>query len=241
MRRLSIFTDTPVIKNLVIINAIMFLLTLAFPIITSNIMKPEYQDLYRLFGMYYFALDEFMPWQVITHMFMHASMSHIFFNMFGLVSLGGILEKFWGPKRFLMFYLICGLGAAFIHQVSQSVQVYQVCHSFYFDYNLLSPLQQLKLNGIGANVVGASGAIFGVLAAFALLFPNQELFIMFIPVPIKAKYVIGFLVLLVLYMGISGNSIFGYGGNIAHFAHIGGALFGFIIVQIWKKDRTTFY
>lgn len=130
MRRLSIFTDTPVIKNLVIINAIMFLLTLTFPAITSNLLDPKYQDFYRLFGMYYFALDEFMPWQVVTHMFMHASMSHIFFNMFGLVSLGGILEKFWGPKRFLMFYLICGLGAAFIHQVSQAVQVYQVCHSF---------------------------------------------------------------------------------------------------------------
>lgn len=234
MQRLSIFTDTPVIKNIIIINVIMYVITF----ILANFYSVDLSD---ILGLHYFASKEFMPWQVITHFFMHASVSHIFFNMFSLFSLGIILEKLWGGKRFLLFYMLCGLGAAFVHQLAQAVQVYQACQSFYFDITSLSPLQMAKLSSVGGVAVGASGAIFGVFAAFALLFPNQELYIFFIPVPIKAKYVIGFLVLLDVYMGFTGSSLFGFGNNIAHFAHIGGAITGFIIVQLWKRDRTTFW
>lgn len=242
MQRLSIFTETPVIRNIIIINVIMFVITILMRYQFDIILEP-------ILGMHYFASPDFRPWQIITHFFMHQTFtesggiyfSHIFFNMFSLFSLGILLEKLWGPKRFIIFYMLCGIGAALVHELAEAAQVYKICHSLSVDENTLTALQTTQLRGVLSYAVGASGAIFGVFAAFALLFPNQELYIMFIPIPIKAKYVIGILVLLDFYLGFSGSSLFGYGDNVAHFAHIGGAITGFIIVQIWKRDRTTFW
>lgn len=240
MRRLSIFTETPVIKNIIIINVIMFVLMFIYD--NQFAYNNEFQNtLNYILGLHYFGSPDFRIWQIVTHFFMHASVSHIFFNMFSLFSLGVILEKVWGAKRFLIFYLICGLGAALMHELAQAFQVYQACQSFIYNPDTLTALQKVKLSGTISVAVGASGAIFGVFAAFALLFPNQELFIFFIPIPIKAKYVIGALVCIDFYLGFKGTSLFGYGDNIAHFAHIGGAITGFIMVQIWKRNRRTFW
>lgn len=240
MQRLSVFTETPVIRNIIILNIIMFIIKLVYDAQFAFGMNEE-STLNYILGLHYIGSAEFKPWQIVTHFFMHANFSHILFNMFSLFSLGIILEKFWGGKRFLVFYLICGLGAAVVYELAEAIQVYKACQTFAFNPATLTAVQSIKLNGVVNYAVGASGAIFGVFAAFALMFPNQELFIFFIPIPIKAKYVIGFFVLLDVYMGFTGRSLLGYGDNVAHFAHIGGALTGFIMIQIWKKDRTTFW
>lgn len=163
--------------------------------------------------------DGFQPYQIITHMFAHAAdgpqmFFHILFNMFTLWMFGRILENVWGSKRFAIFYLICGLGAAALHLIME------------------------KINGGNDMAVGASGAVFGVLVAFAMTFPNTELYIMFIPVPIKAKWAITGLIAIDLFFGLYRAT----GDNIAHYAHIGGAITGFIMVKVWNKtNRKTLY
>lgn len=154
----------------------------------------------------------FRPWQLITHMFMHSTQIwfHIIFNMFTLYMFGGMLEQLWGSKRFFNFYMICGIVAALVHLVMQP----------------------------NASAIGASGAIMGVLAAFTYLFPNTPLYMMFIPIPIKAKYAIPALMALDLFGGVAGRP----GDNVAHWAHLGGAVAGFIMVLLWNKtNRNTFY
>ena len=198
-------TFPPIVKNLIIINVLVFL--------AQNLLPVEYMVTGRL-ALWPFESDFFSPYQIATHMFTHGGFSHILFNMFSLWMFGRVLENVWGPKRFLLFYLICGVGAAVAHLIVQ-----------YF-------------TGSGAPTVGASGAIMGVMAAFAYLFPNTELFIMFIPVPIKAKWAVLGYAAIDLFGGVARFS----GDNIAHFAHLGGALTGFIIVLIWnKRSRNRFY
>lgn len=160
-----------------------------------------------LYGWY---SPRFEVWQLVTHVFMHGSVPHLAFNMLALWSFGRVLEQVWGGQRFLTFYLICGVGAAVI---SQLIDVYV----------LRTPYM--------GSMVGASGAIYGVLVAFAMLFPNFKVMLIFIPVPIAAKYFIPVLLLIDLSAGITGVSIFGQ--NIAHFAHIGGAVMGFLLLQWW--------
>lgn len=195
----------PIVKNLIIINALVFL--------AQTLLDKQYLLTARL-AMWPIDSPFFEPYQIVTHMFSHGSFSHILFNMFSLWMFGRILENVWGGKRFLLFYLVCGIGAAAAHLGVQ-----------YF------------VGGEGP-AVGASGAIMGVFAAFGYLFPNTELFILFIPFPIKAKWaVIGFIAI-DLFSGIAKFS----GDNIAHFAHLGGALTGFILVLIWNKsNRRRFY
>lgn len=165
--------------------------------------------------------NNFHFWQIITHMFAHADSGqylffHILFNMFTLWMFGRILENIWGTKRFLIFYMLSGLGAAVLHLAVQ-----------YFVYG----------SGGGEAAVGASGAVFGVLVAFAMLFPNTELYLMFIPVPIKAKWVVMGLIALDLFGGFSSSS-----DGVAHFAHLGGAITGFVLLKIWNKtNRRTLY
>jgi len=183
------------------------------------------------------SVPQFKPYQVFTHMFAHAplpSLYHILFNMFTLWMFGRVLENVWGPKRFLTFYLACGLGAAALHlglqyfRCEQLLDAIQANDQAAFDKNA----------GALAGALGASGAIMGVMAAFAYLFPNTELYIMFIPFPIKAKWAMLGLAAIDLFGGVSRIS----GDNIAHFAHLGGALTGFIIVLIWNKtNRRTLY
>lgn len=237
---------TPVVKQLLIINIIFFIGTQIVPVAETY------------FALYYFESPMFKIWQPLTHMFMHGNVMHIAFNMFALYSFGSNLEYLWGSKKFLFFYISCGLGAALIHTAANYYQ-------FHTGLNILVengfnkadiiktlgegrfyPQWQSVLGDSGFSnfvqsfmipAVGASGAIYGLLAAFAFLFPNAELFLMFIPIPVKAKYFVPILVLLDLFSGITGSSIMG--GGIAHFAHVGGALFGILMVWYWKKNQFT--
>ena len=236
--RLSPFANIPtVVKNLLIINVIFYIATLMFggPMMT------------QVLGVHYFDSPDFRIWQVITYMFMHdySSLFHIMFNMFALYTFGSSIEFIMGSKRFLNFYLITGLGALALQLLVQSFEVYSITGSavnngnfmvdslkrtISFNPDLISKDQASTLLGIYLTpMVGASGAIFGLLIAFGMLFPNAELFIMFIPVPVKAKYIIPVYILLELFLGVKQFS----GDSVAHFAHLGGALFGFILVKMW--------
>jgi membrane associated rhomboid family serine protease len=220
-----------VVKNLLIINVLFFAGTL----LSKNI------DFYQLFGLHFPTAPNFKVWQPITYMFMHSDYMHIFFNMFGLFMFGSTLEKHWGPKRFLIYYMVTGIGAAIVHF---TVFYFVSMPRFENELNILAAqgyaipdsLWDEFLNG--NLVVGASGSIFGLLLAFGMLFPNTELMMLFFPVPIKAKYfVIGY-GLIELFSGVRAAE----GDNVAHFAHLGGMLFGFILIKYWNKTmRNRFY
>lgn len=237
---------TETVKQLIIINVIFFLGSIFVPA-ASNYL-----------ALWYFENPNFEFWQPLTHMFMHGGWMHIFFNMFALYSFGSALEHFWGGKKFLFFYISCGLGAALLHTgvnyylyhgglkiltengVSQS-EIVQLLSQGRYNPNWAAFLGADKLEAFGsafaAPAVGASGAIYGLLVAFAFMFPTAELALMFIPVPIKAKYFVPGLLLIDLYLGLTGRSIFGGPSGIAHFAHIGGAIVGFLMMWFWKKNQ----
>ncbi len=227
----------PVVKNLLIINVIFFVATL--------ILEAQGFNLTGLLGVFYFDSPFFNIWQPITYMFMHGGFLHIFSNMFGLFMFGGVLESRWGAKRFLNFYLITGLGSLAIQMGVQAFEVYQLTGSFLHGSSIDAVMKSLPqdkamtLYGIyGTPMVGASGAIFGVLVAFGMLYPNTELALLFFPVPIKAKYFIPLYIVFELYSGVAQTP----GDSVAHFAHLGGALIGFILVKLWKdKDNNRFY
>lgn len=239
----------PVVKRLIILNLLVFVFT--------DFIKSD-GSLIPILGLFYFESPVFFPSQLISHMFTHGGMGHIFFNMFALFMFGSPLEKVWGGQRFLIFYLITGFGAVFLHQFVDYLQVQQAVASLtapmqemisnygmeYFIDNFRGEIPLSSQAGIQTiqvvmttPVVGASGAVFGVLAGFAMLFPNTELMLLFLPMPIKAKYFVPIYAAIELFLGVSRIG----GDNIAHFAHLGGALFGFILVKIWNKDRTNFY
>jgi membrane associated rhomboid family serine protease len=232
----------PVTKNLIIINVVMLVGAILFE-------RMFRVNLNGVLGMFYFQSPFFKPWQIVTHMFMHGGLGHIFFNMYALWIFGKTLESVWGSKRFLIYYLITGLGAAFFHQLVNYIQfapdiaalkdaysVNRINHALLTE--ILSPGNPFYQIGreLMRPTVGASGAVYGVLLAFGMLFPNTPLFIMFIPIPIKAKWlVIGFGAL-ELFLGITQS-----GGNIAHFAHLGGMIFGFFLIRYWNKFTRNFY
>jgi membrane associated rhomboid family serine protease len=164
-------------------------------------------------GLYSIHTNAFQPYQLVSHMFLHANLGHIFFNMFGLYMFGKVLESVLGSKKFFILYFASGLGAALLQLTI-----------YYFQ-------------GTPGLMIGASGAIFGILAAFAMMFPNVELMFLFIPVPIKAKYLVPIYAVLELFFGIANFS----SDNIAHFAHLGGAIVGFILIKIWKKNQFNIY
>ena len=209
-----------VVKNLLIINVLVFAVS---KLITGL-------NLYRHLSAFYFESPFFKPHQIITHMFMHGNIGHLFFNMFALWMFGSTLERVWGSRRFLNYYFICGLGAFFLHYLViyfqvQSLQAELISGSDAF-------LIESKLRQIyGTHTVGASGAIYGLLVAFAFLFPNAELMLIFFPVPVKAKYFVPILILIELFLAKQDFAM----DNIAHYAHLGGALFGFLLLQYWKK------
>jgi len=204
-----------------------------------------------LLALHFPLNDGLGMWQFVSHMFMHGHFAHIAFNMFGVFTFGSILERVWGTKRFLIFYFAAGLGAAAIHT---GVNVYEF--GTYVDYletrgvspNQIQLFLDYKINlpylsieeaktfrGIyWGRMLGASGALYGVLVAFALLFPNAKLALIFLPVPVAAKFFVPALILLDLLSIYTGFSLFG--GGIAHFAHVGGALIGFLLMQYWKKS-----
>jgi membrane associated rhomboid family serine protease len=225
---------TPVVKNLLIINIICFIPTVFF---THGDFDHVADPVAAHFGVYYFNSPNFKPWQILTYMFVHGNWMHIFFNMFALFSFGPIVEYSVGSKKFFNLYFICGIGAALFQMVVQGIEVHHILNSFTLagtNQLQVDPITYEKLHAIyGVPVVGASGAIFGLLIAFGMLYPNMELMILFIPVPVKAKYIIPVYVVIELFLGVGQ---FG-GDNVAHFAHIGGAIVGFIIVKTWGLKR----
>ena len=233
------------VKNLLILNVIAFLATM--------LLQTRGIDLNALGGLYHPYSAEFRPYQLITHMFLHGGVMHIFFNMFALWMLGSPLEQVWGPKRFLIFYFVCGLGAALLLIGVNHIQIMHLQNAMsHTDFEMVRQqgaalLEQGKnytdpslgkLNYLlNVPTIGASGAIFGILLGFGMLFPNTRLLLLFFPVPIKAKYFVAGYALLELYFGIRQAP----GDNIAYFAHIGGMIFGFILIKIWQKRRRDFY
>ncbi len=216
-------------KNLLIINVLCFF---------GTIVARRYGvDLESMFGLHFFLASDFNPIQLITYMFMHANFEHIFFNMFAVWMFGRTLEAVWGPKRFLIYYMICGIGAGLMQELVQYMEYFfawSQCTAVSTSAGII-PMEAF-LNQL--NTVGASGAVYGILLAFGMLFPNSEMFVFPIPMPIKAKYfVIGYAVIELL-LGITG------GDGVAHFAHLGGMLVGFILIIYWRKKnggRQQFY
>ena len=222
---------TPVVKNLLIINIIFYIAT--FVLFQAGIF-----DMSKWFAAYYPDSPNFRLWQIITYMFMHDSNSlwHILFNMIGLVSFGPILEQTVGSKRFLSFYFICGVGALACQMAVQAVEMHSLIGAFSLKSvpdMQVDALQYQKLRAIYTPLVGASGAIFGILTGFGLLYPNLELMIIPIPVPIKAKFLIPIYIVFELVMGFGQFA----GDSVAHFAHLGGALVGFIVIKAWGIHR----
>lgn len=216
----------PVTKNLIIINFLLWLATF--------VLRNKFNfDLTDYLGLHYITAPDFNAAQFITYMFMHDpnSIGHVFFNMFSVFIFGRTLEIVWGAKRFLIFYLLTGIGAGFIQELVWFMSVYgessfavETIHGAVVNVpaEYYTPL---------LNTIGASGAVFGILLAFGMLFPNAEMFLMFIPIPIKAKYFVAFYGVVELLLGIGGNP----GDNVAHFAHLGGMLFGLILILYWRK------
>lgn len=258
----SPFSIPPVVKNLILINILMLVATWA--------LKNIGIDLQERLGLYYIGSPYFRPYQFVTHLFMHGDFFHLLFNMFALYMFGKILEMIWGPKKFLIYFLVTGLGAAALHSFVTYIEVSALQRHVSAFVNTPSPellaalvksnlghpatwvndlvnnwgdapnnpvyiqqanelAKQILIEKVNIPTVGASGAVFGVLLAFGYLFPNTELMLLFPPVPIKAKYfVIGYGAI-ELYLGITESN-----SNIAHFAHLGGMLFGFILLKYWS-------
>lgn len=269
--RPSMSSIPPVIKNLLIIN-VLFFLGEGF---LGNILN---QDVVEILGLHFFKSEYFRPWQIVTHMFMHGDFTHLFFNMFALYMFGRVLEQVWGAKRFLLYYAVCGLGAAVLHSFVQwldynSMQAAFTAFKNTPDASLLAsfvtehgvPVKPFVYEFIdnwaenpdvpsyiaqGTRIfndsieyliniptIGASGAVFGLLLAFGMLFPNTQLMLLFPPIPIRAKYFVIIYGLLEFFLGMRGVA----GDNVAHFAHLGGMLFGFILIKYWNKYGSRFY
>ena len=193
---------TPITKNIIILNVIVFILSNTF-----------LQQMYYYLVAYFPLAPEFKSWQIVTHMFMHGGIMHIAFNMLTLASFGPLLERFLGEKKYILLYFLSGLGA-------------YALNSLWIYYEMIAEEQFINVA-----MLGASGAIFGVVAAFTALYPNAEMMIMFIPFPIKAKILLPIVIVGSIYLGI--NNV----GGVAHFAHIGGALVGYILIKIWGRNR----
>ncbi|HAH23033.1 MAG TPA: hypothetical protein DCL77_04600 [Prolixibacteraceae bacterium] len=235
----------PVVKNLIIINVLMLL--------ASYIMEMRGIDLTSMLGLHYIQSPEFQPYQLVTHLFMHGGFMHLAFNMFALWMFGRILESVWGSKRFFIYYFVTGLGAAALHTLVNYIEFQ------HFAAKLSPETVQMVLNqgteifNQGKNfsdpdagrlnlmlnipTVGASGAVFGILLGFGMLFPNTELMLLFPPIPIKAKYFVMGYGAIELFSGIVPHQ----GDNVAHFAHIGGMLFGFLMIKYWNRNTPHFY
>lgn len=189
----------PVVKTLLIINVVVFALSELLRL--AGIIELE-----AFCALFYFKSPLFLPFQFVTYMFMHGGFSHLFFNMFALWMFGNTIERYWGSKYFLIYYMVCGIGAGIIQEIGQML-------------GFINP---------GAMTIGASGAVYGVLLAFGMTFPNEKIFIIPIPIPLKAKYFVMIYVAIELFLGSSSND------NVAHYAHLGGMLFGLILILYWK-------
>lgn len=219
----------PVIKNLLIINGLVYL---------AQISVGTSFNVDDVFALHTWQSEYFKPWQFFTHMFMHGSFSHLFSNMFALWMFGSVLENVWGPKRFLTFYLVCGLGAALCHMGVLYYETEMAIKAFNAaPYQRQMILQEDVYSKLREATLGASGAVFGCLAAFGYLFPNTYIYIYFL-LPLKAKWFVMIYAGLELLQAVENSA----GDNVAHVAHLGGALFGIILVYYWNKtNKKTFY
>jgi membrane associated rhomboid family serine protease len=229
----------PVIKNLLIINFLMYLGTTVFSGMGLNLVK--------WLALYFPASPNFMPHQLVTHMFMHGGFGHVFFNMFALWIFGTALENLWGSKRFLIFYMVTGLGASLVHMGVNAFQYYdaidhltpemmesveQKGYSYMMQGKVFTNSYMALYNEmLNVPTLGASGAVFGILLAFGMTFPNQYIYVYFL-LPIKAKWFVIIYGALELYNGIMYTN-----DGIAHFAHLGGMLFGFFLIRYWRKNQ----
>jgi membrane associated rhomboid family serine protease len=229
---------TPVVKNIIIINVLFFLGSMAIP------------GLDNALSGYYWSSPNFQPWQIVTHMFMHASIGHIFFNMYGLYLFGSALENYWGSKRFLTYYIVSGLGAFVLHNAMTYFELSQIipqlspadwdmvraegANAMQEGKNYIDPLMRKANSVLNTGMVGASGAVFGILLAFGMLFPNTELMLLFPPIPLKAKWLVFGYGALELYSAVQANP----GDNVAHFAHLGGMISGYFLLKYWQKKTT---
>ena len=215
-------------KNLLIINVICYLAYI--------VLGGKGIDLNDIFGLHYAQAQDFRFYQLVTYMFMHASFEHVFFNMFALWMFGGVIERTFGEKRYLLYYMVCGLGAALCQEVSQFFQVYFMIAdngATLSDMMNLSPLDRQALNAL--TTVGASGCIYGILLAFGMTYPEERMFIFPLPVPVKAKwFVTGYAVIEVVL------ALMQRGDGVAHIAHLGGMLFGYILIKMWRKTKPGF-
>ncbi len=212
-------------KNLLIINVLAFLATLVLG-------QMNVADINDLLGLHFFMASRFHVYQFVTYMFMHGGWEHIILNMFMLWMFGALLERVWGPKRFLFYYLFCGIGAGVLQEIAQFFWIY-------YQFNTQQPLgvaeafsvmQQMSEQLNGLTTVGASGAIYACLLAFGMLFPEERMFIIPIPVPIKAKWMVAGSIVLELFSALSMP-----GDQVAHLAHLGGMLFGFFLIRYWRR------
>lgn len=209
-----------VVKNLLIINGIMFL--------ADFVLARLGIDLSGILGLHFFLASDFHPHQLLTYMFMHGNFGHLFFNMFALWMFGNTLENIWGSKRFLLFYVLCGLGAGLMQEGVQYIE-YVTTLSNYQNVNMGGSIVPMSEYLNYMTTVGASGAIYGLLLAFGIMFPNSLIYLYF-AIPIKAKwFVIAYAVIELL------SGIFSSGDQVAHFAHLGGMLVGLVIILVWKK------
>jgi len=224
---------TPAVKNIIIINVLIYLACFVVPGLNDALTG------------YYFASPNFRPWQIVTHMFMHSQydFTHIFFNMYALYLFGTALENYWGTKRFVIYYMTCGVGAFFLHmgvsyfeiqkmiQVLSDREIYQVMVTG-LEEGKSYKVQMVELySAINTGVVGASGAVFGVLLGFGMLFPNTELMLLFPPIPLKAKYFVMIYGAIEFFLAMRQTT----GDNVAHYAHLGGMLFGYLLLKYWQK------
>lgn len=215
-------------KNLLIINIICFLATV---VVGGNNI-----DLNDVFGLHYWQATNFHLYQLVTYMFMHGSWTHLFFNMFALWMFGGIIERTFGQNRFILYYMICGLGAALCQEVSQTIQVYSMIApqgATINDLFNLSTADRTVLNNL--TTVGASGSIYGILLAFGMCYPEERMFVFPLPVPLKAKWFVMIYVVIELLSALSQR-----GDGVAHVAHLGGMLFGYIMIKMWRSSYSDY-
>lgn len=222
-RRNSILGNMPpVVKNLLLLNVVMYLIT----ILTGNFM-------YENFALFYFKSPFFKPFQLVTHMFMHGGFTHILFNMYTLFIFGSVLERVWGGQKFLLYYFVTGIGAALLHLGVMYLQL----QGYIAEVNAGNIYAQANIQALLTTpTVGASGAIYGLLLAYGMLFPNNIMQLIFPPIALKAKWFVLIFGALELLLGLSGR-----GGNVAHFAHLGGMIFGFFLILYWKKNNRMYY
>ncbi|MDY6206414.1 MAG: rhomboid family intramembrane serine protease [Prevotella sp.] len=220
MRNIPVIT-----KNLLIINLLAF--------VAKYVLERQGINLNDVFGLHFFLASNFQFYQLFTYMFMHAGFEHIFFNMFALWMFGCVVERVWGAKRFLFYYLACGVGAGLLQEVSQLGSLYFMLSNSGINIGLgdlfsLSPADAHALNDW--TTVGASGAVYAILLAFGMLFPEERIFIFPLPIPIKAKWFVAFYVVVELFSALGTSN-----SQVAHFAHLGGMLFGFLMIRYWQK------